>query len=106
MQDPLLEFSQLCSQDEDLLCLRFHPLQVGATPSVFRRSASHDFLAFQDQVDKDQLLTSLIEEFVFRSCEVGVDINKAIAHPHTANIVQFVCGLGPRKAANVVKVGI
>ncbi|XP_039266664.1 transcription elongation factor SPT6-like isoform X1 [Styela clava] len=84
MQDPMLEFSQLCSQDDDLMCLKFHPLQ--------------------DQVEKDQLLTSLVEEFVFRACEVGVDVNRAISHPHTANIVQFVCGLGPRKAAHLVKV--
>lgn len=28
MQDPLMEFSQLCNADEDILCLKFHPLQV------------------------------------------------------------------------------
>lgn len=30
MQDPLVEFSQLCTEDEEILCLRFHPLQVKA----------------------------------------------------------------------------
>ena len=58
----------------------------------------------QDHVDKDQLLTSLMEEFAYRTCQVGVDVNRAIAHPHTANIVQFVCGLGARKAAHLIKV--
>lgn len=28
LQDPLIEYSQLCSSDEEILCLRFHPLQV------------------------------------------------------------------------------
>lgn len=28
MQDPLLEFSQLCTTEEDLLCLKLHTLQV------------------------------------------------------------------------------
>src|SRR5690625_6829846 len=25
LQDPLLEFSQLCSADEEILCLKYHP---------------------------------------------------------------------------------
>lgn len=28
MQDPLVEYSQLCNGDEEILSLRFHPLQV------------------------------------------------------------------------------
>lgn len=28
MQDPLIEYSQLCNGDEEILSLRFHPLQV------------------------------------------------------------------------------
>jgi transcription elongation factor SPT6 len=28
LQDPLVEFSQLCSADEEILCLRYHTLQV------------------------------------------------------------------------------
>jgi transcription elongation factor SPT6 len=28
MQDPLVEYSQLCNEDEEILSLRFHPLQV------------------------------------------------------------------------------
>ncbi|XP_078492453.1 transcription elongation factor SPT6 [Ciona intestinalis] len=84
LQDPMLEFSQLCTADQDLMCLKLHPLQ--------------------DQLNKDELLEALVEEFVFRACEVGVDVNRAITHPHTATVVQFVCGLGPRKAAHLLKV--
>ncbi len=28
LQDPLIEFSQLCNQDEDILSLKYHQLQV------------------------------------------------------------------------------
>ena len=27
LQDPLIEFSQLCGAEKDILCLRYHPLQ-------------------------------------------------------------------------------
>jgi len=27
LQDPLLEFSQMCTPDEDILCLKYHPSQ-------------------------------------------------------------------------------
>lgn len=83
-QEPLVEFSQLCTPGEtDLTCLKLHPLQ--------------------DHVNSDELIDALHEEFIFRTCQVGVDVNKAIAHPHTANIVQFISGLGPRKATQLLK---
>ena len=27
VQDPLVEFAQLCGPDKEILCLRYHPLQ-------------------------------------------------------------------------------
>ena len=39
----------------------------------------------------------------YRVNEVGVDINKALTHSHTANLLQFVCGLGPRKAQFIIR---
>lgn len=83
LQDPLMEFSQLCSADEEILCLKYHPLQ--------------------GEVTKDDLLNALYLEFVNRTNEVGVDFNRAIQFPHTSNLVQFVCGLGPRKALYYLK---
>ena len=59
---------------------------------------------FQDQLSKDLLLSSLYLEFVNVVNEVGVDVNDALAHPYTAGLLQFVCGLGPRKAAFILKV--
>lgn len=54
---------------------------------------------------KEDLLCALYCEFINRVNEVGVDVNKSIAHPHTQSLVQFVCGLGPRKGSQLLKVG-
>ena len=83
IQDPLLEFSQLCNPDEELLNLRFHPLQ--------------------DLLNQNELLEQLYIEFVNRTNEVGVDLNVALAYPHKQNLVQFLCGFGPRKANQLIK---
>ncbi|XP_071546473.1 transcription elongation factor SPT6 [Panulirus ornatus] len=83
VQDPLVEFSQLCNLDEELLNLKLHNLQ--------------------DQLNPTEVLDSLYTEFVNRTNEVGVDLNRAVAYPYTQNLVQFVCGLGPRKANLLLK---
>ncbi|ROT72463.1 putative transcription elongation factor SPT6-like isoform X2 [Penaeus vannamei] len=83
IQDPLIEFSQLCNADDELLNIKFHSLQ--------------------DQINNAELLDSLYTEFVNRTNEVGVDLNRAVAYPYTQNLVQFVCGLGPRKANLLIK---
>ncbi|XP_025986196.2 LOW QUALITY PROTEIN: transcription elongation factor SPT6 [Solenopsis invicta] len=83
MQDPLVEFSQLCTADEEILCLKYHNLQ--------------------DQLPKEELLENLYLEFVNRVNEVGVDVNKAVQQAYCGNLVQFVCGLGPRKSQALIK---
>uniref|UniRef100_A0A8D3CLP5 SPT6 homolog, histone chaperone and transcription elongation factor n=1 Tax=Scophthalmus maximus TaxID=52904 RepID=A0A8D3CLP5_SCOMX len=84
IQDPLVEYAQVCSSDEDILCLKLHPLQ--------------------EQVVKEDLLSALYCEYINRVNEVGVDVNRAIAHPHTQSLVQYVCGLGPRKGSHLLKI--
>uniref|UniRef100_A0A4W4EHK9 Transcription elongation factor spt6 n=1 Tax=Electrophorus electricus TaxID=8005 RepID=A0A4W4EHK9_ELEEL len=84
IQDPLVEFAQVCSSDEDILCLKLHPLQ--------------------EHVVKEELLGALYCEFINRVNEVGVDVNRAIAHPYTQSLVQYVCGLGPRKGSHLLKI--
>ena len=84
MQDPLVEYSQLCTADEEILCLRYHSLQ--------------------DQIPKEQLLENLYLEFINRTNEVGVDVNAAVQSPLTVNLVQFICGLGPRKGQALIKI--
>ncbi|XP_055550196.1 transcription elongation factor SPT6 [Wyeomyia smithii] len=83
MQDPLVEFSQLCTADEEILCLRFHTLQ--------------------DQLCKEELLENLYTEFINRTNEVGLDVNLTVQNSLTVNLVQFVCGLGPRKGLALIK---
>ncbi|XP_071770742.1 transcription elongation factor SPT6-like [Centroberyx gerrardi] len=84
IQDPLVEYAQVCSSDEDILCLKLHPLQ--------------------DYVVKEDLLNALQCEFINRVNEVGVDVNRAMAHPYTQSLVQYICGLGPRKGAHLLKI--
>ncbi|KAL7976079.1 hypothetical protein Chor_009757 [Crotalus horridus] len=57
-----------------------------------------------DHVEKEQLLNALYCEFINRVNEVGVDVNRAIAHPHSQALLQYVCGLGPRKGAHLLKI--
>ena len=83
MQDPLAEFSQLCTPDEEIMCLKYH--------------------AFQDELPKEELLENLYLEFVNRVNEVGVDVNKAVQQSYSGNLVQFVCGLGARKGQALIK---
>ncbi|KAK0074908.1 hypothetical protein PV325_007644, partial [Microctonus aethiopoides] len=84
LQDPLAEFSQLCTPDEEILCLKYHKLQ--------------------DHLPKQELLENLYLEFVNRVNEVGVDVNKAIKQDYSGNLLQFVCGLGPRKSQALIKI--
>jgi len=83
LNDPLSEYSKLCSPDDDILCIRFHSLQ--------------------DDLPKEEFLISLYQRFVTRTNAVGVDPNRAIAHPHTADLVQFIAGLGPRKGSHLLR---
>lgn len=84
LQDPLVEYSQLCTADEEILCLRYHRMQ--------------------DYVTKEDLMDVIQMEFVNRTNEVGVDLNAAILNSLTMNLIQFISGLGPRKGQSLVKI--
>ena len=58
----------------------------------------------QNEVNKDDLKEALEQEFIYRVNEVGVDLNRSIAHGHTQAMVQFVCGMGPRKGNAMIRV--
>ena len=62
------------------------------------------FYSLQDVLPKEDLLNALYLEFINRVNEVGVDVNKAVSNPHTAALVQFISGLGPRKGGSLLKV--
>lgn len=83
LSDPLSEYAKLCTQDDDILCIRFHSLQ--------------------DDLRREDFLAGLYQRFVTRTNAVGVDLNRAVAHPHTADLVQFIAGLGPRKGSHLIR---
>ncbi|CAB1347925.1 unnamed protein product [Coregonus sp. 'balchen'] len=58
----------------------------------------------QEHVVKEDLLNALYCEFINRVNEVGVDVNRAMAHPYTQSLVQYVCGLGPRKGSHLLRI--
>lgn len=72
--------------------LRASPCEANASPFC------------QEHVVKEELLNALYCEFINRVNEVGVDVNRAIAHPHSQALLQYVCGLGPRKGTHLLKV--
>ncbi|VDM69768.1 unnamed protein product [Strongylus vulgaris] len=96
MLDPLWEYAHLWNADEDVFCLGFHPLQNELTKGAGFQP--HMILSSQED-----LSNVLARELINRVNEVGVDVNRCLEHPHTANILQFVCGLGPRKATHLLK---
>ncbi|KAK5101979.1 Transcription elongation factor spt6 [Lithohypha guttulata] len=80
LQDPLKEYAALGS---DLVSINFVPAQNLLPPEKLTK-------AFE---------TSLVDYVNM----VGVDIDEAAADTATANLLVFVAGLGPRKAAHLLK---
>lgn len=80
MQNPLKEYASL---GNDVISLSFHPCQHLIPEEKLRK----------------QLDTAMVD--MVNLC--GVDINDAVGDPYTANLLPYVCGLGPRKATAVTK---
>ena len=94
LQDPLLCYAQLCNVERDLLALKLHPMQQAVLAGSGSRKSQ----------EANELQHLLDLEFVNVVNEVGVDLNRCNQAPHTAHCLQFVCGLGPRKAQYILKV--
>lgn len=85
MQEPLHAFTSLFSSpDNEFLALNLH--------------------AHQNVFPVDQLKSTLELEIVNRVNDLGVDLNFVMEHPHTMHLLQYVCGLGTRKAPALIKV--
>lgn len=80
MQGPLKQYAALGG---DIMSIPFNP---------------HQHLVSQSKLRK-YLEMAMIETVNL----TGVDINLAMSDPYTANLLQYVCGLGPRKANALVK---
>ncbi|OKL63542.1 Transcription elongation factor spt6 [Talaromyces atroroseus] len=81
LQNPLKEYAAL---GKDLVSIQFTPGQ---------RYLSEDVVS-------KQLESALVD--MVNLC--GVDINEAVSDTSTQNLLQYVCGLGPRKASHLVKI--
>jgi transcription elongation factor SPT6 len=55
------------------------------------------------QVPKEKLLIALERAIVETTNDVGVDINRAVMDAYYRLLLPFVCGLGPRKAQQLIK---
>eukprot|EP01029_Cantina_marsupialis_P030007 TRINITY_DN790_c0_g2_i3.p1 TRINITY_DN790_c0_g2~~TRINITY_DN790_c0_g2_i3.p1 ORF type:complete len:1032 (+),score=366.75 TRINITY_DN790_c0_g2_i3:307-3402(+) len=85
LQDPLTIYASLFNvegENCDALSLKLHRFQHRVNPELM-------FKAFE-------------REMISSVNIVGCDINDVLKHPHKEHIVQFVCGLGRRKAANLL----
>ncbi|OJJ43382.1 hypothetical protein ASPZODRAFT_136232 [Penicilliopsis zonata CBS 506.65] len=81
LQNPLKEYASL---GRDIVSIQFRPGQQLVTQELLLK----------------QLETALVDMVNL----VGVDMNEAVSDTATANLLPYVCGLGPRKAAHLVKI--
>ncbi len=72
----------------------------------FNSLSNYCFIPVQDLLSKEEVAKALEIEFINRTNDVGVDVNRAIDHPHVAVLIPFICGLGPRKGGDLIKVMI
>lgn len=81
MQDPLKEYAAL---GRDIVSINFH--------------------SAQNLLPQDKLLKKLEMAMVDNVNMVGVDLNESTSDTAIANLLPYVAGLGPRKAAHLLKV--
>ncbi|KAL2823506.1 SH2 domain-containing protein [Aspergillus cavernicola] len=72
--------------------------------SLGRDIVSIQFKSGQQLVTQELLVKQLETALVDMVNLVGVDINEAVSDQATANLLPYVCGLGPRKAAHLLKI--
>lgn len=72
--------------------------------SLGRDIVSIQFKPGQQLISQELLLKQLETALVDMVNLVGVDLNEAVTDTMTANLLPYVCGLGPRKAAHLLKI--
>ena len=72
--------------------------------SLGRDIISISFDAAQRYVPQEKIIKALETSIVDMVNLCGVDVNEAVSDLYTANLLPYVCGLGPRKAAQLIKV--
>ncbi|CEM39901.1 unnamed protein product [Vitrella brassicaformis CCMP3155] len=84
VQDPTSEILNLWGDHDvnPLLHLKLHPLQ--------------------NMIPREKLEDALLQPIMSIVNKVGVDINLVRDHAHLQGTLRFVCGLGPRKASDIL----
>ncbi|KAJ1562734.1 Transcription elongation factor spt6, partial [Cladochytrium tenue] len=82
VQDTTMEYASLFNTDEEIKLLRIHPKQ--------------------NLLSEEKLKSSFERAFINVVNFNGVDINDAALYAHRSYTLQFVSGLGPRKAAYIL----
>ena len=72
--------------------------------SLGRDIISISFDSAQRYVPQEKIVKALETSMVDMVNLCGVDVNEAVTDTYTANLLPYVCGLGPRKAAQLIKV--
>lgn len=72
--------------------------------SLGRDIISISFDAAQRYVPQEKIIKALDTSMVDMVNLCGVDVNEAVSDLYTASLLPFICGLGPRKAAQLIKV--
>ena len=72
--------------------------------SLGRDIISISFDAAQRYVPEEKIIKALETSMVDMVNLCGVDVNEAVSESYTANLLPYVCGLGPRKAAQLIRV--
>jgi len=72
--------------------------------SLGRDIVSISFDPHQGYLPQDKLMKQLESSMVDMVNLCGVEINDAVSDSYTASLLPYICGLGPRKAAQLLKV--
>lgn len=72
--------------------------------SLGRDIISISFDAAQRYVPQEKIIKALETSMVDMVNLCGVDVNEAVSDLYTASLLPYICGLGPRKAAQLIKV--
>jgi len=102
MIDPLIEITGLCNPQNELRFLPLHPQQKVVDKNVLNKQLERTFVNVVNSVGYAWTWClscwKLILHYLFR-----VDINLIGLHPWMHSVLQFVSGLGPRKAQVLIK---
>eukprot|EP00698_Gefionella_okellyi_P002106 TRINITY_DN1197_c0_g1_i1.p1 TRINITY_DN1197_c0_g1~~TRINITY_DN1197_c0_g1_i1.p1 ORF type:complete len:1477 (+),score=316.59 TRINITY_DN1197_c0_g1_i1:41-4471(+) len=82
VQDPIVEAAYLFDVDDSILAVRLHHMQ--------------------DAIDRATLLRSASRVFLDTTSKVGLEVNRMLQTGFGSNLLQFIPGFGPRKAAAFV----